>query len=143
MNCIACLTCVSVYRSMALSTRAHTYLPRSTTHMYIMLTFCWMWSISLSLPPLAGWGAYRPEQNGMSCAPSWRDSQDRSYNIFLFSTGFFLPLIIIFTTSLTVILTIRQNISTILSSDIRAAAMERQYRVVKMVRHINLHIHTM
>ena len=116
------------------SLQAHSFLPNSTTLVSLMVTSCWMWSISLSLPPLTGWGAYRPEQNGMSCAPSWSDTQDTTYNIFLFSMGFFLPLIIIIFTSLSVIMTIKQNISTIISSDIRRAAMKRQYKVVKMVR---------
>jgi hypothetical protein len=114
--------------------QAHFYIPRSTT----LVTFCWMWSISLSLPPLTGWGSYRPEKNGMSCAPSWSDKEDTTYNIFLFSVGFFLPLVIIITTSLSVIRSIHQNISTIISSDIKKAALDRQYKVVKMVREQSL-----
>ena len=109
-------------------------MPRSST----MVTFCWMWSISLSLPPLTGWGSYRPEKNGMSCAPSWSEAQDTTYNIFLFSLGFFLPLLIIIISSFSVISIIKENISTIISKDIRKASMERQYKVVRMVRNISL-----
>ena len=102
-----------------------------------MITFSWVWSIFLSLPPLLGWGSYRPEKNGMSCAPSWSHPDDAPYNIFLFSLGFFLPLIIIIITSLSVIITINKNISSIISDSIRQAAMDRQAKVIRMVRTIS------
>ena len=98
-----------------------------------MMTFSWVWSIFLSLPPLFGWGSYRPEKNGMSCAPSWSQPDDVSYNIFLFTFGFFLPLIIIIVSSFSVIITINKNISSIISDNIRQAAMERQAKVIRMV----------
>ena len=30
-----------------------------------MVGCSWVWSVSLSLPPLIGWGQYLPEGNGM------------------------------------------------------------------------------
>ena len=42
-----------------------------------------------------------------SCAPSWSFASDRSYNLFLFSLGFFLPLFIIISTSISVVRTIK------------------------------------
>ena len=99
-----------------------------------MMAFSWVWSISLSLPPLLGWGSYRPEKNGMSCAPSWSRPDDAPYNIFLFSLGFVFPLSIIIVSSLSVIININNNISNIISDSIRQAAMERQAKVIKMVK---------
>ena len=37
----------------------------------IMVLGSWLWSITLALPPILGWGSFAPEVNGMSCAPSW------------------------------------------------------------------------
>ena len=43
-----------------------------------------------------------------SCAPSWTFPSDRSYNLFLFFFGFFLPLFIIISTSIIVVKTVTQ-----------------------------------
>ena len=48
------------------------------------------------------------EKNGMSCAPSWMRKDDFSYNIFLFSVGFFLPLIVLMVTGIQIVKTIRK-----------------------------------
>jgi hypothetical protein len=38
----------------------------SRQHIIIQLIILsWVWSICLALPPLLGWGQYRPEANGM------------------------------------------------------------------------------
>ena len=31
----------------------------------MMITHGWVWSLSLALPPLIGWGSYLPEESGM------------------------------------------------------------------------------
>ena len=49
----------------------------------------------MALPPIVGWGAYSIEDNGMSCAPTWKDPEDYPYNLYLFIAGFFFPLLII------------------------------------------------
>lgn len=41
------------------------------TSVNVMIVFSWTFSLILALPPLFGWGSYRPEMSGMSCAPSW------------------------------------------------------------------------
>ena len=41
------------------------------TSVNAMILFSWMWGLILALPPLFGWGSYKPEVSGMSCAPSW------------------------------------------------------------------------
>ena len=48
------------------------------------------------------------EENGMSCAPSWKTNDDFSYNMFLFTVGFFLPLSILIITGLTIVKTIKK-----------------------------------
>ena len=73
------------------------------------------------------------EQNGMSCAPSWTRPEDIPYNIFLFTFGFFLPLLLIILTSAIAISNIQRGIRIIENEDIKITALARQYKVVKMV----------
>ena len=73
------------------------------------------------------------EQNGMSCAPSWTRPEDIPYNIFLFTFGFFLPLLLIIFTSTIAISNIHRGIRIIENEDIKITALARQYKVVKMV----------
>ena len=58
---------------------------------------------------------------------------DIPYNIFLFTLGFFIPLVTILLTSLEVIIKLRRQTNSIINRDIRDAATERQVRVTKMV----------
>ena len=44
----------------------------------------------------------------MSCAPSWKTKDDFSYNIFLFTIGFFLPLFILMITGIKIVNIIRK-----------------------------------
>ena len=48
------------------------------------------------------------EENGMSCAPSWKHPDDLSYNLFLFTVGFFLPLSIILGTGVKILVIIKK-----------------------------------
>ena len=48
------------------------------------------------------------EENGMSCAPSWTHPDDLSYNLFLFTVGFFLPLSIILGTGVKILVIIKK-----------------------------------
>ena len=73
------------------------------------------------------------EPNGMSCAPSWTRPEDAPYNIFLFTFGFFLPLVLIILTSANAISNINRNRRNIENDEIRTSALARQYKVVKMV----------
>ena len=104
------------------------------------MSFGWFWSFALSLPPIFGWGSFRPESNGMSCAPSWRNHSDIPYNIFLFSLGFFLPLAMIILSSLSVIFILRRNVSTLTSKDVKKSALERERKVLIMVKLILINL---
>ena len=44
----------------------------------------------------------------MSCAPSWKHPDDLSYNLFLFTVGFFLPLSIILGTGVKILVIIKK-----------------------------------
>ena len=48
-----------------------------------------------------------------SCAPAWRQQRDLSYNLSLFSVGFFIPLSIIICTSTAVILILKKVLNNI------------------------------
>ena len=69
----------------------------------------------------------------MSCAPSWIHPEDVSYNVFLFTLGFFIPFTIIIITSLIVIVTLRRSYANITSADVKTCALSRQLKVIKMV----------
>ena len=77
----------------------------------------------------------------MSCAPSWTRPEDVPYNIFLFTFGFILPLLVIILTSAIVVSNIRRSCRNIENSDIKSSALARQYRVVKMVTYILYLLH--
>ena len=75
------LTALSTFRWMMLNTKV-TIMAVQIYHIYIILQgkmryltlrqraltmvgCSWVWSVSLSFPPLIGWGQYLPEGNGM------------------------------------------------------------------------------
>ena len=125
----------------------------------ILVIFSWIWSIFLAFPPLLGWGAYLPEGNWMryflslcnywtlfyqrktanlvlnctSCAPSWTFPSDKGNNLLLFSFGFFLPLLIILSTSISVVRTVSQALGTICERDLQKKAMKKQFKVICLV----------
>ena len=76
---------------------------------------------------------FNSEVNGMSCAPSWTKPEDIPYNIYLFTFGFFLPLLLIIWTSAITISEINRSYRNIENDDIKTSALARQYKVVKMV----------
>ena len=90
-------------------------------------------SFCLALPPLTGWGRFEIEANGMSCAPSWRNPEDFSYNIFLFVLGFFCPLIIIILTAFAILKKIRKHVNNIQDAGIKATSV-KESKVTTMVR---------
>ena len=53
--------------------------------------------------------------------------------MFLFSLGFFVPLLIIIFTSGIVIIKIKKETKNINHEDIKEAAIQRQYKVIRMV----------
>ena len=64
---------------------------------------------------------------------SWQE-EDAPYNIFLFTLGFFIPLLIILVTSIEVIIKLKRDTRNIINRDIRMVAEQRQEKVMKMVR---------
>ena len=92
-----------------------------------------IYSLALAVPPLVGWGRFTPEVSGQSCAPDWREAEDVPYNVFLFTAGFFLPLSVIMVSSLTVARILRQSTRSIVSTQVKTAAVRRQYNVLRMV----------
>ena len=103
----------------------------------LMILFSWTYSLLLSSPPLVGWGRFSPEVSGQSCAPDWRKAEDVPYNVFLFTAGFFIPLSVIVVSSLTVASILRKTTTSIASTEIKAAAVRRQYNVLRMVNIIS------
>ena len=113
----------------------------------MLVSLCWSGTISVS--PLLGWGSYTPELNGMrygvvrsskinphpspSCAPSWRLPADTSYNLFIFLLGFFLPVIIITTSSTAVFVAVFRVSRLVQLSNIRKKMMKKQWKVLIMV----------
>ena len=98
-----------------------------------MILVSWSWSLLLSVPPLLGWGHFTPEESGQSCAPDWRRREDKPYNLFLFTFGFFLPLTVIVISSLAATLRLRKTTNNIHNTEIKALARRRQMSVLKMV----------
>ena len=67
----------------------------------------------MALPPFLGWGTFSIEDNGMSCAPTWKQPKDFPYNIYLFTAGFFFPLFIIIMTGIRILFIVQKVISDI------------------------------
>merc|ERR1739838_532440 len=78
------LTAISVFRLLVVSYEGH-FARHSRKVAIILIILSWLWSFLMALPPIVGWGAYSIEDNGMSCAPTWKDPEDFQYNIYLFT----------------------------------------------------------
>ncbi|NP_001138950.1 c-opsin [Tribolium castaneum] len=71
----------------------------------------WLYSLSLTIPPLIGWGEYVHEAANLSCSVNWEEKSPNStsYILYLFAFGLFLPLVIITFSYVNIILTMRRN----------------------------------
>ena len=79
---------------------------RSIGTVSFILLSIWLYSLSLSLPPLFGWGKYVPELSGLGCAPDWHsDKSSKGYIVWILIFGFTIPTTIII---ISIILTITQ-----------------------------------
>ncbi|XP_076221950.1 pinopsin isoform X3 [Nomia melanderi] len=78
----------------------------------ILAFFVWIYALCLSLPPLVGWGSYGPEAGNVSCSVSWEVhdpvTKSESYIGFLFTFGLVIPVIVISSSYLAIILTLRK-----------------------------------
>ena len=74
-----------------------------TSHKTSLSIICiiWLYSFSISVPPLLGWGRYVPEVSGLGCVPDWY-SKDMSFTYFsyMFIFGFFIPTSVIIVSSI-------------------------------------------
>ncbi|BES93074.1 7 transmembrane receptor (rhodopsin family) [Nesidiocoris tenuis] len=72
----------------------------------------WVYSLTLTVPPLMGWGEYGPEAANISCSVNWeeRTTLSTSYIIFLFIFGFFVPLFVICYSYINIIFTMKENV---------------------------------
>ena len=65
-----------------------------------IISFIWVYSFCLSIPPLFGWGRYIPEISGLGCAPDWHSSnKSKSYILFILVFGFVMPTTVIIISS--------------------------------------------
>ena len=105
--------------------------------MIVMMAVSLVWSLTMSLPPLLGWGRYVIENNGMSCAPAWEEPPDFGYNITLFVLGFFFPLAIIITSGVKILFLIRKHLSA-MSSQLGESAKKKEEKLSEMVRGVRM-----
>ncbi|XP_035729999.1 rhodopsin-like isoform X2 [Vespa mandarinia] len=81
----------------------------SIRHAMFLAFAVWIYALSLSLPPLFGWGSYGPEAGNVSCSVSWEvhDSATNSdsYIGFLFILGLVLPVVVIVTSYFAIVIT--------------------------------------
>ncbi|XP_047345879.1 pinopsin-like [Vespa velutina] len=103
----------------------------SIRHAMFLAFAVWIYALSLSLPPLFGWGSYGPEAGNVSCSVSWEvhDSATNSdsYIGFLFILGLVLPVIVIVTSYFAIVIT------TIRVKKKTGARGRREAKVTKMV----------
>ncbi|XP_051164846.1 rhodopsin-like isoform X2 [Leptopilina boulardi] len=73
--------------------------------------FVWIYALSLSLPPVFGWGSYGPEAENISCSVSWETHNPEtyigSYIAYLFLFGLIIPVVVIGSSYGSIILTLR------------------------------------
>ncbi|XP_076287703.1 pinopsin [Lasioglossum baleicum] len=97
--------------------------------------FVWIYALCLSLPPLFGWGSYGPEAGNVSCSVSWEVhdpiTRSDSYIGFLFTFGLVIPVIIISTSYLAIVATLRK---------VRKRAGSRGRREAKITKMVALMI---
>ncbi|XP_033222619.1 green-sensitive opsin-like [Belonocnema kinseyi] len=79
----------------------------------LLACFVWIYAVSISLPPLFGWGSYGPQAGNISCSVSWGShdpiTHTRSYISYIFSIGFIIPLIVIVSSYCSIIITLRNS----------------------------------
>lgn len=81
-------------------------------HAVILASFVWIYALSLSLPPLFGWGSYGPEAGNVSCSVSWEVhdpvTNSDTYIGFLFVLGLIVPVFTIVSSYAAIVLTLKK-----------------------------------
>lgn len=81
-------------------------------HAITLGIFVWFYALCLSLPPLFGWGSYGPEAGNVSCSVSWEVhdplTKSDSYIAFLFVFGLIIPVLVISSSYVAIIVTLRK-----------------------------------
>ncbi|XP_076395609.1 green-sensitive opsin isoform X2 [Megachile rotundata] len=84
----------------------------SIRHAVILGFFVWVYALCLSVPPLFGWGSYGPEAGNVSCSVSWEIhdpvTKSDSYIGFIFTFGLVIPVLVITTSYVAIVLTLRK-----------------------------------
>ncbi|CAK9807078.1 RHO [Anthophora plagiata] len=84
----------------------------SIRHAMILGFVVWIYALCLSLPPLIGWGSYGPEAGNVSCSVSWEVhdpvTKSESYIGFLFIFGLVVPVLVISSSYVAIILTLKK-----------------------------------
>ncbi|XP_043251194.1 rhodopsin, GQ-coupled-like [Colletes gigas] len=74
--------------------------------------FVWVYALCLSVPPFFGWGSYGPEAGNVSCSVTWEvhDPVTRtdSYIGFLFIFGLAVPVLVISSSYVAILLTLKK-----------------------------------
>ncbi|XP_048515705.1 rhodopsin-like [Athalia rosae] len=72
----------------------------------------WIYSLSLTIPPLFGWGSYGPEAGDLFCSVSWEvhdpEIGSDSYIAFLFIFGLLVPVTLITSSYLGIVTTLKK-----------------------------------
>ncbi|XP_060532209.1 parapinopsin-like [Cylas formicarius] len=108
---ITTLTVLAMERYAMVSRSFHTTRCVSIRHAGFMVAGIWLYSFTLTVPPLVGWGRYSIEAANISCSVNWEDRSvnAKTYIIYLFFFGLFLPLIVIIFSYAHIIRTTRKN----------------------------------
>jgi len=107
------LTSISLFRFFILMDKKGNFKHHSRKFAIFLIISSWTLSFLVAIPPLFGWGRFVIEENGMSCAPSWKHPQDFSYNLFLFIVGFFCPLAVISVTGICILVSVKKQLAQI------------------------------
>ncbi|PNF41793.1 hypothetical protein B7P43_G02606 [Cryptotermes secundus] len=77
----------------------------------ILVCAIWLYALSLTVPPLIGWGAFVLEGANISCSVNWESHtyNAMTYIMFLFTMGLVVPIGIILFSYLNIIRTMRQS----------------------------------
>lgn len=126
------LVTISIFRYLTIRYVNSNFAVHSRKVVIGLIVLSWSYSLLLALPPLLGWGKYVIESNGMSCAPSWKDSQDFGYNISLFVLGFFVPLAVIIFTGVRILFIVRKHLAS-LQSTIGETGKKKEEKLTQMI----------